>query len=151
MAGGRSLGLALAVGVAALAVGSGVTAQPLVAWQARGDAIPRPLVEAMPDAARGREIAFGRDGNCLLCHGAPDAGARPVGNLAPPLAGVGSRLDAGQLRLRVVDPSRVNPGSLMPRYHVTEGLSQVAEAWRGRPVLSAEQIEDVVAWLSTLR
>lgn len=142
---------AVALGLVAAAAGPGALAQPLVSWQARGDAIPEPLVAGVPDAARGREIAFGRDGNCLLCHGAPDAGGRPAGTLAPPLGGVGARLDAGQLRMRVVDPARLNPGSIMPRYHAIDGLAQVAEPWRGRPVLSAAQIEDVVAWLATLR
>jgi len=137
---------------AVLAVASAaVPARPVVPWQARGDAIPEPLVAGVPDAGRGRAIAFGRDGNCLLCHGVPDAGARPAGDLAPPLAGVASRLDAGQLRLRVVDPARLNPATVMPRYHVVDGLVQVAEPWQGRPVLSPAQVEDVVAWLLTLR
>lgn len=148
---GRAGSLGVALGLAAAAAGPGVHAQALVSWQARGDAIPEPLTAAVPDVARGREIAFGREGNCLLCHSAPDAGARPAGNIAPPLAGVGARLDAGQLRLRVVDPARLNPATLMPRYHAIDGLAQVAEPWRGRPVLGASQIEDVVAWLATLR
>jgi L-cysteine S-thiosulfotransferase len=115
-----------------------------------GDSIEHPLASGTPDLLRGRAIALGRDGNCLLCHGLADAG-RPSGNLAPPLDGVGSRLSAGQIRLRVVNPSVANPHTIMPSYFVADGLRQVAEPWRGKPILDAQQIEDLVAWLQTLR
>lgn len=94
---------------------------------------------------------MGRDGNCLLCHAVPETGARFMGNLGPPLSGVGSRLSAGQLRLRIVDTQRLNPDSIMPSYYRTEGLAQVAEAYRGKTVLTAQQIEDTVAYLVSLR
>jgi sulfur-oxidizing protein SoxX len=74
-----------------------------------------------------------------------------MGNVAPPLSGVGSRLTAGQIRLRVVDPTRVKPDIAMPAYYRTHGLDGVAEAFRGKPVLTAQQVEDVVAYLGTLR
>jgi len=90
-------------------------------------------------------------GLCLLCHSGPFPEERFQGNLAPDLRGVGARRTEGQLRLRIVDSGRINPGSIMPAYHRTEGLVRVAPAWRGKPVLSAEQIEDVVAFLMTLR
>src|SRR5204863_46669 len=73
------------------------------------------------------------------------------GNLGPDLRGAGARWSEGQLRLRIVDSSRINPATIMPAYHRSEGLVRVAPAWRGKPVLSAEQIEDVVAFLMTLR
>jgi sulfur-oxidizing protein SoxX len=114
------------------------------------DSIEQPLVSGSGDPARGQMIAFGRDGNCLLCHPVADAG-RPVGNLAPPLDRVGARLSAGQLRQRMVNPSLVNPHTIMPSYFVVDGLRQVAGPWRGRPLLDAQQIEDVVAWLQTLK
>jgi L-cysteine S-thiosulfotransferase len=100
---------------------------------------------------RGKEIVVGRDANCILCHEIPDAGARVMGNLGPPLGGVGSRLDAEALRIRVVDPTRLNPESIMPSYHRTEGLERVASEFRGKPVLTAQQVEDVVAYLGTLK
>ena len=90
-------------------------------------------------------------GLCLLCHSGPFPEERSQGDLATSLAGVGSRLSEGQLRLRLVDPGRVNPATIMPAYHRTEGLVRVAPAYRGKPILSAEQIEDVVAFLTTLR
>ena len=90
-------------------------------------------------------------GLCLLCHSAPMAEERFQGDLAPNLAGAGARWSAGQLRLRLVDPQRLVPGSLMPAYHRVDGLQQVGAAWRGKPLLDAQQIEDVVAWLLTLK
>jgi sulfur-oxidizing protein SoxX len=137
------LGLALA-GCAAAGAGG------LVAYRVEDDAIPAPLA-ARGDAARGREIAFGREANCLLCHAVPDAGRRPMGDLGPPLAGVGSRLTEGQLRLRVVDARRLNPDTLMPSYYRVRGLERVAADWRGKPILTAQQVEDVVVYLLSLR
>ena len=90
-------------------------------------------------------------GMCLLCHSGPFPEERFQGNLAPDLSGVGARLSAGQIRLRIVDPSRVNAQTIMPAYFRTEGLTRVAPAYRGKTVLSAEQIEDVVAFLTTLK
>ncbi|MFG5410043.1 sulfur oxidation c-type cytochrome SoxX [Piscinibacter sakaiensis] len=88
---------------------------------------------------------------CLLCHTAPIPEERFQGDIGPPLAGVGARLDAAQLRLRVVDMRRLNPATPMPSYHRIDGLQRVGAAWAGRPVLDAGQIEDVVAYLRTLR
>ncbi len=120
---------------------------------ARGqDAIPERLTGARGDAARGRAIVVNRQvGLCLLCHSGPFPEERFQGNLAPDLTGAGRRWSEGQLRLRIVDSSRINPLTIMPAYHRTEGLARVAPAWRGKPILSAEQIEDVVAFLMTLR
>ena len=116
------------------------------------DAIPRSLTGAKGDPARGRAIVANRQvGLCLLCHSGPFPDERFQGNLAPDLRGAGSRWSEGQLRLRIVDSSRLNPASIMPAYHRTEGLVRVAPAWRGKPVLTAEQIEDVVAFLVTLK
>jgi sulfur-oxidizing protein SoxX len=120
-----------------------------------GDAIPAPLTGAkayVGDPARGRAIVMNRQvGLCLLCHSGPFPEERFQGDLAPDLKGAGGRLSEGQLRLRIVDSGRVNPATIMPAYYKTEGLTRVAAAFQGRPVLSAEQIEDVVAFLTTLR
>lgn len=128
-------------------------AEPGVAYcEVVGDAIPKALTDTPGDAARGRAIAASRQtGLCLLCHSAPIPEERFQGNLAPDLAGAGSRATPGQLRLRLVDPRRLNPDTFMPAYHRTEGLQRPGSAWQGRPMLSAQQIEDVVAWLGTLR
>jgi len=116
-----------------------------------GDAIPRSLTGQKGDAARGRAIVANRSlGLCLLCHsGFSDI--RFQGDLAPSLQGAGRRSSEGQLRLRIVDASRLNPATIMPPYYRVDGLTRVADAWRGKPVLSAEQVEDVVAFLATLK
>lgn len=136
-----------------VAVAGCATAAP-DAWtpyRVEGDAIREPLASVPGDAARGRDILLGRDGNCLLCHAVPETGARFMGNLAPPLSGVGARLSEGQLRLRIVDSTRLNRDTIMPSYFRIDGLNQVAQAWRGKPVLTAQQVEDTVAYLLTLR
>ncbi|MEZ5818523.1 MAG: sulfur oxidation c-type cytochrome SoxX [Hyphomicrobiaceae bacterium] len=124
----------------------------VVAYHVSGDAIPAPLTAMPGDVERGRAIVRDREiGNCLICHRIPEPTERFMGNLGPPLEAVGDRLTAGQIRLRLIDQSRLNPATLMPPYHRTTGLVRVAPAFRGRPVLDAQQIEDVVAYLSSLR
>lgn len=116
-----------------------------------GDALP-PLTATPGDAARGRAIAASRQtGLCLLCHTAPIPEDRFQGTLAPDLAGVGSRYSAGQLRARLVDARRFNPETIMPAYHRSDGLTRVAPALRGKTLLTAQEVEDVVAWLATLK
>ncbi len=116
-----------------------------------GDAIPSPLTGAAGDPVRGRAIVVKRENTCLLCHSGPFPEARFQGDLSPNLRGAGGRLTQGQLRLRLVDASSLNPATIMPSYYRVDGLNRVAPAWRGKPILSAEQIEDVVAYLATLR
>ena len=118
----------------------------------RGDTIPEPLTATPGDAVRGRALVASRQqGLCLLCHQAPIPEERFQGNLAPPLDGAGARWSAAQLRLRVADARRVNPQSLMPAFYRADGLQRVAPAFAGRPVLTAQQVEDVVAYLLTLK
>jgi sulfur-oxidizing protein SoxX len=117
-----------------------------------GDAIPESLTGTRGDAARGRAIIVNRQvGLCLLCHSGPFPEERFKGSIGPDLNAVASRLSEGQIRLRIVDPSRTNPDSVMPAYFRTEGLARVAPAVRGKPILTAEQIEDVIAFLMTLK
>ena len=116
------------------------------------DEIPTPLSGAKGDPARGRAIVVNRQlGLCLLCHRGPFPEERFQGTIGPDLGGIGARLSEGQIRLRVADPGRRNPATVMPAYFATEGLTRVAPAYRGKSVLSAEQIEDVVAFLATLK
>ena len=115
------------------------------------DEIPAPLTGAKGDPVRGRAIVANRQvGLCLLCHSGPFPEERFQGDLAPDLQSA-ARLTEGQIRSRIVDPRKANPDSIMPAYFRTEGLTRVAPAFRGRTILSAEQIEDVVAYLLTLR
>ena len=117
-----------------------------------GDGIPKPLTDDKPDVENGRRIVTERQtGLCVLCHSGPFPEARFQGDLATNLAGTGSRWSEAQLRLRLVDASRLNPQTIMPSYYRTHGLARVGALWRGQPVLNAQQIEDVVAFLRTLR
>ena len=124
----------------------------LLAGKAVGDeGIPASLTGAKGDPARGRAIVANRQvGLCLLCHTGPFPEERFQGNLAPDLREA-ARLTEAEIRLRLVDPARANPKTIMPAYYRTEGLTRVAPGYRGKPVLSAEQIEDVVAYLVTLK
>jgi sulfur-oxidizing protein SoxX len=110
-----------------------------------------PMVAFAGDPAKGKEIVLGRgDGNCLLCHAIPGAD-RTAGNLGPSLAGVGSRFSAEELRLRLIDAARFNPNTVMPPYGRVEGLHAVAPQYRGKPLLTDQEIKDAVAFLSTLK
>ncbi len=121
-------------------------------YEVVSDAITVSLTGVPGDAARGRTIVGNRQvGLCLLCHNGPLPEERFQGNLAPNLAGAGSRWSEGQLRLRLADSKRINPDTIMPAYYRTEGLTQVAKNVQGQPLLAAQQIEDVVAYLMTLK
>lgn len=134
--------------VAALLMAGGVLG-PCGA-RAAVDADPSTQPEAA--AARGRALVAQRTVSlCLLCHHAPIEEERFQGDLGPDLAGVGARLSVAQLRQRLVDPTVFNPATIMPSYARTEGLERVGRAWLGRPLLDAQQIDDIAAWLSTLR
>jgi len=125
-------------------------AQALRPYAVVGDAIPKPL-SARGDATRGRALVVERTSTCILCHNGPFPEQKFQGDLAPNLAGAGSRWSEGQLRLRLVDGSRLNEATIMPSYYRVDGLARVGPAWRDKPILSAEQIEDIVAYLVTLR
>jgi L-cysteine S-thiosulfotransferase len=127
-------------------------AAALAAFTVVGDGIPEPLTTTPGDPARGRTIVVTRQqGLCLLCHSGPFPEERFQGNLAPSLDGAGRRWTAAQLRLRIVNARALNPQSLMPAFHATEGRERVAPAFAGKPVLDAQQVEDVVAFLLTLK
>jgi sulfur-oxidizing protein SoxX len=135
--------------LAALAA-SPCIAEELKPYRIVGDGIPDSLTGAPGDAARGRALVLDRTYTCILCHSGPFQ-TRFQGDLAPDLAGSGNRWSAAQLRLRLVDASHLNPATIMPSYYRVEGLDRVGSAWRGKPILSAEQIEDIVAYLANLR
>jgi sulfur-oxidizing protein SoxX len=117
-----------------------------------GDGLPGALTDTPGDPARGRAIVANRQlGLCLLCHTGPIAEERFQGNLAPDLAGAGQRWSSAQLRLRVADARLLNPDTIMPSYYRVDGLRRVPAALAGAPLLAAQQVEDVVAYLAGLR
>ena len=139
----------LAAAVAALPCAAG--ASELRTYAVVGDAIPQSLTGIPGDVTRGRALVVDRTSTCILCHNGPFPEQKFQGDLAPGLGGTGSRWSEGQLRLRLVDASRLNAATIMPSYYRVEGLDRVGAAWRGKPMLSAEQIEDIVAYLTSLR
>jgi len=132
--------------------GSGAVAQDIRPYVVVGDAIPQALTGQPGDPARGRAIVGNRTvGLCLLCHSGPIPEERFQGTMSPSLAGAGSRWSPGQLRLRMVDPARLNADTIMPAYYRVDGLQRVGRNFSGKTILSAQQIEDVVAYLATLK
>jgi L-cysteine S-thiosulfotransferase len=110
-----------------------------------------PVAAWAGDIDQGRAIATaGGEASCILCHAIPGAQREP-GTVGPSLAGVGRRLSAAELEARIVDASRANPDTAMPPYGRSRGLYQVDARYRGKPLLSEQQIDDVVAFLLTLR
>ena len=143
--------LAAMVGAPAGAQERAGAQEALRPYAVAGDGIPASLTGQQGDVARGRALVLNRQSTCLLCHSGPFPEEKFQGNLAPDLKGTGARWSEAQLRLRLVDAAKLNAATIMPAYYRVQGLTRVAPAWRGKPILSAEQIEDVVAFLSTLR
>ena len=103
----------------------------LLTYEIVGDAIPKSLTGTPGDPARGRAIVVKRESTCLLCHSGPFPDQRFQGNLSPDLTGAGSRWTEGELRLRMVDASHLNPDTIMPSFYRTDGLTRVAPNLRG--------------------
>jgi L-cysteine S-thiosulfotransferase len=144
--------LALLAALIGSAAGAARAEGALPPYMIVGDEIPASLTGAKGDPARGREIVVNRQvGLCLLCHSGPFPEQKFQGTLAPDLAGAGGRATEGALRLRIVDASKLKADTIMPPYYRIDGLTRVAPAFQGKPILTAEQIEDVVAFLLTLR
>jgi L-cysteine S-thiosulfotransferase len=142
----RGLSAALASVIA-----SSVLAEP-ANYRVEGDQVALPLNGAVGDIMRGRRIVLNREtGNCLICHRVPEPNEAFQGDVGPALDDVGARLSAAQLRLRLIDQTTVNPATLMPPYYRVQGLTRVGAKYRNQPVLSAQEIEDVVAYLVTLK
>jgi L-cysteine S-thiosulfotransferase len=142
--------LALAAASMALAQGA---AQPLVKFQIKDGGIPASLTGQPGDAQKGRQVVVGqRLGNCLACHKVTALKSEPYhGNVGPSLDGVASRLTEAQLRLRIVDGTKINPDTIMPPFYRVDGLNRVLHQFQGKPALTAEQVEDVVAFLESLK
>ena len=149
---GRLRGAGWLAAIALVCGVSGAGAASLRPFAVLGDTIPRSLTGRLGDPRRGRDVVVKRElGNCLLCHRMPIPEERFQGTIGPDLSGVAGRLSEGQIRLRIVDESRLNVQTIMPPYYRVERLRRVLAAYRDQPVLTAEQVEDAVAFLVTLR
>jgi sulfur-oxidizing protein SoxX len=116
------------------------------------DALPRPAGIAPGDVTEGERLVADRQKSlCVLCHSGPFPNPHLQGNLAPDLKGIGARLTADEIRLRVTDMKRLNPNSLMPSYAASQAGERVGTAWRGRPILAEQEIEHIVAYLASLK
>ncbi len=152
----RSIAAVLAVSLSAAAAGVAWgqgAAQPLVKFQIKDGGIPASLTGQPGDAERGRHVIVDTKlGNCLACHEVTALKSEPYhGNVGPSLDGVASRLTAAQIRLRIVDPTKLSPDTIMPPFYRVDGLNRVLTQFQGKPILSAQQVEDVVAFLETLK
>lgn len=125
-------------------------ALPLAA-PASAQGLPDPLTDSPGDPARGEAIVTDpQHGLCTLCHSGPFPQVDFAGTLAPDLTGVGARRDVAALRQQIVDSRVANPDTIMPPYFATDGLFRVGARWQGTTLLTAQEVEDVVAYLATL-
>jgi len=140
------------LGLLAMLVSMDATAQTLVPFKIENGAIAQSLTGVKGDPVKGRAIVLERQkGLCLLCHSGPFPEERFQGDLAPSLAGTGSRLSEGEIRLRMVDSTKVNEKTIMPPYYRSEGLERVAANYKAKTLLNAQEIEDVIAFLVSLK
>ncbi len=144
---------AAALFVAFATAGDPASADELVAYKVvDGEQIPVSLTGKPGDPAKGRAVAIDRKlGNCLACHKMPIPGQQFHGEVGPDLAGVAGRFSEGELRLRVVDSKKLNPETIMPAFYRNSGFHRVMKKFQGKSLLSAEQVEDVIAYLLTLK
>ena len=122
-------------------------------WKSVDYGIAEPLCGLKGDASRGKSIASdGSRGNCLACHELPISDVEAYGTIGPPLSGVASRLTLPMIRLRVVDTRSINPLSIMPGFYRDPKLiNRPGKDYHGRTFLNAQQVEDVIAYLATLK
>lgn len=143
----------LLVGTAGEAAAQSSAAPPLAKFEIKDGAIAASLTGRPGDPQKGRQVVVGRQlGNCLACHAISALNNQPYhGNVAPSLDGVADRMTEGELRLRIVDGTKVNPDTMMPPFYRADGLNSVMKRFQGKTILTAEQVEDVVAFLKTLK
>ncbi len=144
--------LGLAVGGIFLA-GTQTASAGMEKYKVVNSTIPKSLTGKAGNAAKGKKLTINRKkGNCLACHVITALAKQPFhGNLGPPLNGVGSRLTAAEIRLRIVNPKIVNPDSIMPAFYKSDGFHRLQKKWKGKTIIGAQDVEDIVAYMLTLK
>ena len=139
--------------ISGLLLSAGVRAEELVNYQiVDGERIDASLTGQAGDSAKGREVAINRkQGNCLACHILPIPEQPFHGAIGPDLSEIGGALSEGELRLRVVNSKMFNEQTIMPAFYRNDGFERVLKKFQGKTILSAQQVEDVVAYLMTLK
>ena len=144
---GAFLGLALGVGFS-----FGAQAAETVNFKIIDETIPASLTGKAGDPANGKKVVIGRKkGNCLACHVMPIPEQQFHGMTGPDLNGVGDRMDEAELRMRIVDPKIIDSDTMMPSFYRNKDLHRVLKKFEGKTILSAQEVEDVVAYLMTLK
>ncbi len=126
---------------------------PLVKFEIKNNKVDVSLTGKPGDPAKGQAVMVNRQlGNCLACHAVEKLNKEPFhGNVGPSLDGVASRMSEGEIRLRVIDGTKVNAETMMPPFYRVDGLNRVIPRFQGRTILTPEQVEDVVAFLVTIK
>ena len=115
------------------------------------DTIPVSLTGVAGDPAKGKKLAINKKkGNCLACHAMPIPEQQFHGEVGPDLSEVGSRLNDAELRMRLVNSKVLNPDTIMPAFHKVS-LNRVLKKFKGKTILKAQEIEDIIAYISTLK
>lgn len=124
-----------------------------VSYEIVDGGIPASLTGTPGNPDAGRHTVINRKlGNCLACHVISEVSEQPFhGEVGPPLDGVADRWSEAELRLILVDSKKVFDGTIMPTFHRTDGLNRVSEKFEGKTILSAAEVEDVLAYLMTLK
>jgi len=127
--------------------------EPYCQWEQTNLLINEPLCGLKGDPERGRAIATdGNRGNCVACHNMPFDDVEGYGTIGPSLASIGGRYPEGYIRMRVVDTKSFNPVSIMPGYYRDPAkINRPAKMFQGRTFLTAQQVEDVIAFLVMLK
>ena len=142
--------------VAGAALASFATAETVAPADVQFDeygAVAASLTGVVGDAANGRKVFMNRKkGNCLACHVNDDMSEQSFhGEVGPELNGVADRWETAELRGIVVNAKKMFDGTIMPAFYRDAGFNRTLKKFDGKAILSAQEIEDLLAYISTLK